>query len=147
MTALNRCTLVLLTALVLVSIQHVAMAQALQPIHNPKTWAEDFFRRLQKNPASAYALLKTATRHPEKMEAAEGGTTQAIKVFGPMLGAELVEDAAAGKSVKRLTYIARHQHGPVMYQIFLYAPVEGSWEVSGMEITGDAGQFPFEPAK
>jgi len=135
-----------LVALVMV-IGNAAMAQAVQPIQNPRTWADNFFHTLQKNPAGAYAALKSSTLHPDKVDAVQQASGKIVQVFGPMIGADFIEQAAVGDAVLRLTYLVLHQRGPVVYQLVLYAPSKGSWHVMAMDIEVNADQFPFKPAK
>ena len=93
----------------------------------PKAWAEQYFGlMLNKGPDQAFRFLKRnsfiAKQNPAALKGIEGSLRAASSTYGAMLDFELTGEKNVGSSLLLLTYVVKHQFGPIIWELDFYKP-------------------------
>ena len=90
----------------------------------PAQVAAIFFGLLQKNDVEpAYEGLMKGSRiaeRPEELKTLKSKTREAIDVFGPILGYELVETRNVGAHLLRRTFLSLNKEFPLRWRFYFY---------------------------
>ncbi len=112
------------------------------PIDPPGQAATLFFIQLEKRLIDeAYAGLMKGSKiaeRPEELRALKTKTTEAIELFGPIAGYDLVESKQAGPHLLRRTYVSLGRDFPLRWRFYFYQ-TEGQWRVVDLRVDDRLG--------
>lgn len=98
-------------------------------VATPQAKVENFFGLLQKgNIATAYDQLFEGSSIPKDKPQAVAlvkQQTQALALYGQILGYELVHEEKLSNSVMRLVYFLNTEKAPVVWEFYFYKPKSG----------------------
>ena len=122
-----------------------AGAQGGAGIDEPGQAAAAFFTMLQKGQIDeAYANLTKGSKigeRPEELQTLKSKTTEAIQVFGAILGYELLETKAVGTNLMRRTYLSLGTDFPLRWRFYFYR-TGGQWKLVDLRVDDRlAGMF------
>lgn len=111
-------------------------------IDEPGQAAADFFTLLQKGQIDeAYANLTKGSKigeRPEELQTLKSKTTEAIQVFGVILGYELIETKLVGASLMRRTYLSLGKDFPLRWRFYFYQ-TGGQWRLVDLRVDDRLG--------
>ena len=70
---------------------------------------------------------------PEKVTQVREAAEKLSDVLGPISGSEFLKEGQLGTAVTQLTYLVRHERGPIAYQLVFFAPEPKMWQLIAME--------------
>jgi hypothetical protein len=93
-------------------------------IDEPGQAAAAFFSLIQKNQIDeAYAAVTKGSKiaeRPEELTGLKGKTREALDLFGPISGYDLVETKSVGKVLLRRTYLSLGRDFPLRWRFYFY---------------------------
>jgi len=96
-----------------------------------------FFSSLEKVEVDqAYAVLTKGSKiaeKPEELRQLKAKTTEAIEVFGAILGYDLVDAKSVGNRLVRATYASHGKIYPLRWRFYFYKP-EDTWRLIDMRV-------------
>lgn len=111
-------------------------------IDEPGKAAAEFFTLLQKGQIDeAYANLTKGSKigeRPEELQTLKSKTTEAIQVFGSILGYELLETKAVGTNLMRRTYLSLGKDFPLRWRFYFYQ-TGGQWRLVDLRVDDRLG--------
>jgi len=103
----------------------------------PDKLATNFFSLLQRGELDrAYEVLTKGSKiseRSEELKALKTKTKEAIDVFGPVLGFELVEAKPIGERLLRKTYVSLGRDFPLRWRLYFYNP-DISWRLIDLRV-------------
>jgi len=84
----------------------------------------------------AYAVLTKGSKiaeKPEELRQLKAKTTEAIEVFGAILGYDLVDAKSVGNRLVRATYASHGKIYPLRWRFYFYKP-EDTWRLIDMRV-------------
>ncbi len=122
-----------------------------QGVDEPGQLATAFFTLLEKNLIEeAYTNLTKGSKiaeRPEELRTLKARTTEAIQIFGPILGFEMVDHKTVGNSLLRRTYVSLGRDFPLRWRFYFYRS-DKQWRLVDLRVDDRlAGLFdePEEP--
>jgi hypothetical protein len=103
----------------------------------PAQFAANFFGLLQKGELDrAYENLTRGSKiaeRPEELKTLKAKTKEALDVFGPLQGFEMVESKSMGERLLRRTYLSLGKEFPLRWRFYFYKP-DLAWRLIDLRV-------------